>query len=110
MELVIPMVNPACVATNAKSESEIALGVVFHSSPGVPLLCATDGRNSAETYLSVNSHYMLVLLAFIQSDRQYSDCIHFQYGHPKRDYSMGIHHKPKCWQPLLVATMDLSIT
>lgn len=64
MELVIPMVNPACVVTIAKSEYKNALGVVFNSSPGVPLLSAMDGWNSAETHFSVNAYYMLSAACF----------------------------------------------
>ena len=52
MELVIPMVNPACVVTTAVSEAENALGRAFRSSPGVLLLPATDGSNCAETHFS----------------------------------------------------------
>lgn len=50
MELVILMVNPACFGTTAMSEAENALGGVLCSSPGVLLLPATDGSNSAETH------------------------------------------------------------
>ncbi len=52
MELVIPMVNSACVVTTAMSEAENALGGEFRSSPGVLLPPATAGSNCAETHFS----------------------------------------------------------
>lgn len=86
-ELVIPMVNPLCVVTTAKSVYENALGVVFNSSPGVSLLSATDGWNSAETHFSVNSCYMLSAARFnkVQSTCQSSECMHLWRKCPKRD-------------------------
>lgn len=107
VELVIPMVNPACVVTTTMSKAENVLGGALRSSPGGWLLPATDGSNCAEMHVSralIIYAVCCVLLSKVPCSAVSAYCIFSRTG--PMGGTMWIHHKLK-GLVVFVGTMNL---